>query len=111
MWLPYEYAFEMAVGLLALYLMLRYINRENDMRNVRIVVSVTQELIVLLTLYGLWQYIHELAVTKTAGAIENARRLWDFQRWLHLPSSMPPPTVASATVMPTAPRRCERRCE
>ena len=84
MWLPYQDAFEMAVTLALAVLVLRWSKRHA----VQVGVGIAQELAIVLTLYGLWQYIHELAVTKTAGAVENAHHLWNFQRALHFPSEV-----------------------
>ena len=42
----------------------------------------------MFTLYGIWQWVHERAVTKTAGAIERAHSLYDFEQAIHLPSEL-----------------------
>src|SRR3954468_11960020 len=84
MWLPYEDAFEIAAVLVVLVVTLWRVER----RSVRIAVTTARELALGMVLYGVWQYIRELAITKTAGAIENARRLWDLERDLHLPSEV-----------------------
>lgn len=84
MWLPYRYAFEFAIGLAAFVVMFRSSERAGLRRSVIIV----QEVAIVLTLYGIWQYVRQLAVTKTSGAVDNAYRLWDIQRWMHLPSEV-----------------------
>ena len=84
MWLPYEYAFEIAAALVVLVVVCWRI----EQRGVRIAVATGRELAVVMVLYGVWQYIRELAITKTKGAIENAHRLWNLERDLHLPSEV-----------------------
>ena len=42
----------------------------------------------MFTLYGVWQWVHERAVTKTAGAIDRAHSLYDFEQAIHLPSEL-----------------------
>ena len=84
MWLPYENAFQIAAALLVLVVLLHRSSR----RWVRIAVSTAKELLVVMVLYGLWQYIRELAITRTTGAIENAHSLWDLEQRLHLPSEV-----------------------
>ena len=84
MWLPYEYAFEIAAVLVVLVVALWRV----DNRAARISVATGRELAVVMLLYGTWQYIRQLAITKTVGAIENARRLWDLEQDLHMPSEV-----------------------
>ena len=84
MWLPYEYAFEIAAILVVLVVALWRV----DNRAARISVATGRELAVVMLLYGTWQYIRQLAITKTVGAIENARRLWDLEQDLHMPSEV-----------------------
>ena len=84
MWLPYEYAFEIAAVFVVLVVALWRV----DNRAARISVATGRELAVVMLLYGTWQYIRQLAITKTVGAIENARRLWDLEQDLHMPSEV-----------------------
>ncbi|MCU1396312.1 MAG: hypothetical protein JWM34_4740 [Ilumatobacteraceae bacterium] len=84
MWLPYEYAFEIAAALIVLVIACWRVQQ----RGVHIAVVTARELAVVMLLYGLWQYIRELAITKTKGAIENAHHLWNLERDLHLPSEV-----------------------
>ena len=84
MWLPYENAFQIAAALLVLVVVLH----RSPRRWATITVSTGKELVVVMVLYGLWQYIRELAITRTNGAIENARSLWDLEQRLHLPSEV-----------------------
>ena len=84
MWLPYENAFQIAAALLVLVVALHRSAR----RSIRIGVSIAKELVVVMVLYGLWQYIRELAITRTNGAIENAYSLWELEQRLHLPSEV-----------------------
>ena len=41
---------------------------------------------VLVAAYGLWQYTGSLALVGTNDGLDRGRRLWDFERRLHLPS-------------------------
>ncbi|MCU1400847.1 MAG: hypothetical protein JWN62_3956 [Acidimicrobiales bacterium] len=84
MWLPYEYSFWIAVILIVLVAALWRVHH----RGVQIAVATGRELAVVMLLYTLWQYIRELAITRTAGAIENAHHLWNLERDLHLPSEV-----------------------
>ena len=84
MWLPYQNAFQIAVVLVVLVVALHRV----DNRGVKIAVTTGTELAVVMVLYGVWQKVRELAVTKTAGAMENAHRLWDFEQRIHLPSEV-----------------------
>jgi hypothetical protein len=84
MWLPYRYGFLIAAVCAALVAVGRRIERPA----VKKASVVVQEIGIVMTLYGIWQYVRRLAVTKTAGAVENAHTLWDVQRWLHLPSEV-----------------------
>jgi len=84
MWLPYQNAFQIAVVLVVLVVALHRV----DIRGVKIAVTTGTELAVVMVLYGVWQKVRELAVTKTAGAMENAHRLWDFEQRIHLPSEV-----------------------
>lgn len=47
--------------------------------------ATARELSLVLALYALWQWAHDLAVTKVAGAREHALWLYDLQHRLHLP--------------------------
>ena len=46
------------------------------------------EMVLMFTFYGIWQWVHERAVTKTAGAMERADSLYDFEQAIHLPSEL-----------------------
>ena len=84
MWLPYQTAFQIAVVLIVLVIALHRVRG----RGVRIAVTTARELAVVMILYGVWQKIRELAITKTAGAIENAHSLWNFERRFHFPNEV-----------------------
>jgi hypothetical protein len=84
MWLPYENAFQIAAALTVFVVAFHRSTR----RWMRIAISTAKELVVVMVLYGLWQYIRELAITRTTGAIENAHSLWDLEQRLHLPSEV-----------------------
>jgi hypothetical protein len=82
MWLPWQDGYEIAIALVVFVLVFRWTQR----RWVVVAVATATEAAIVMTLYSTWQYIHDLTVTKTKGAISNAHRLWRFERWLHLPS-------------------------
>lgn len=84
MWLPYQNAFQIAAVLVVLVVTFQRVDR----RWVKITVTTATELAVVMVLYGVWQKVRELAVTKTVGATENARSLWDFEQRIHLPSEV-----------------------
>ena len=84
MWLPYQTAFQIAAVLVVLVIALHRIRG----RGARIAIATARELAVVMILYGVWQKIRELAITKTAGAIENAHSLWNFERRLHFPNEV-----------------------
>ncbi len=82
MWLPYRIAFQIAIALALVVVALHRVRN----RGVKVVVSTAKELTIVMLLYTIWQYVRRKAVTRTAGAIENARTLWHLQQDLHLPS-------------------------
>jgi PAP2 superfamily len=82
MWLPYRIAFELAVALVICVLILSRFQH----RGLRVAVSTAKELAIVMALYGTWQYIRRRAITRTGGAMENARWLWDLEQRMHLPS-------------------------
>ena len=88
MWLPYENAFQIAVVLVVFVVALHRVAQRPDRRGLKIAVTTATELAVVMVLYGVWQKVRELAVTKTAGAMENARSLWDFEQRIHMPSEL-----------------------
>jgi hypothetical protein len=89
MWLPWQTAFQVAVLLALLLIGLVVLARVRPVptwvRGIRLTVG---ELVLMFTLYGVWQWVHERAVTKTAGAIERAHSLYDFEQAIHLPSEL-----------------------
>ncbi len=93
MWLPWQTAFQVAV-LLAVLLIALAVRRppQHWLRVVRLTVG---ELVLMFTLYGIWQWVHERAVTKTAGAIDRASSVYDFEQAIHLPSEL---TVQNAFI-------------
>jgi PAP2 superfamily len=82
MWLPYQIAFELVVALAICVLVLSRFQSPST----RVPLATAKELTIVMALYGTWQYIRDKAVTKTAGAMENGRSLWNFEQRIHLPS-------------------------
>ena len=86
MWMSWQAALQLAAALLALLcvahlfdIRLRAAERSRDL-----VAEVTR----VLLLYALWQFTRERTVTRTAGAMDAARRLWRVERLLHFPSEL-----------------------
>ena len=84
MWLDPTIAAQMAACLLVIVLVIRLARRPS----LNPVVSVARESAIVLALYALWQYVHEHAVTKVAGATEHALDVWHFEQRLHFPSEL-----------------------
>ena len=84
MLLSWQTAFKMAAALIVVAFSLRRISRPW----ISPTVSAMRELSLVLALYALWQYAHDLAIDKTAGAIDHAYWLWHLEQHLHLPSEV-----------------------
>jgi len=48
--------------------------------------AVASEAAVVTGLYSIWQLAGTVSVMDVTGALDRARSIWDFERWLHLPS-------------------------
>ena len=84
MLLTWQTAFKMAVVLIAIAVAATPARH----RWTPAFVATAKELSLVLGLYALWQYAHDLAVNKTAGAMEHAMWLWNLERSMHLPSEL-----------------------
>lgn len=84
MLLSWQTAFKMAVALIVVAIALGRVRQPKTAP----VVAIAKEVSLVLALYALWQYAHELAITKTAGAMEHARWLWHLEQSMHLPSEL-----------------------
>ena len=84
MWLDPTIAAQMAACLLLVVLIIRLAHRPS----LNPVLAVAREAATVLALYALWQYVHEHAVTKIAGATEHALAVWHFEQRLHFPSEL-----------------------
>ena len=86
MWLPWQTAFQVAAALaVVLVVLVVWRPAQRWLRVVRLTVG---EMVLMFSLYGVWQWVHERAVTKTAGAIERAHSLYEFEQAIHLPSEL-----------------------
>ena len=86
MWLPWQTAFQVAAALaVVLVALVVWRPAQRWLRVVRLTVG---EMVLMFSLYGVWQWVHERAVTKTAGAIERAHSLYEFEQAIHLPSEL-----------------------
>jgi hypothetical protein len=80
MWIDWDVAAVMAAVLAVATLLLRPATG----RGRALVRATTRELAVVLTLYAIWQWAHDLAITEVAGAHEHALWVWDVERWFHI---------------------------
>ena len=89
MWLPWQTAFQVAVVLAIVLVGLVVAARVRPLprwvRGLRLTVG---EFVLMFSLYGVWQWVHERAITKTAGAIERAHSLYEFEQAIGLPSEL-----------------------
>ncbi len=81
-WLPWNYAAEAGVvvgsaGVAA---------RASRKRGLTRIAPFTIELAIVLVLYALWREVGTISLLKVNGAINAGQHIWDFERWLHLPS-------------------------
>ena len=86
MWLSWQVAMQMAIVLVVVALIGSRLRSPS--RAVTTLVAVSRETALVLGLYALWQYAHDLAVHKTEGAIEHAHWVWNFERRWHFPSEL-----------------------
>ena len=84
MWLPWQDA---AIAAVVLTLAL-VASRSWSGRRAGISRATAREVTVVLVLYAIWQYVHELAVTHTAGAQRHSTWIVHVERRLHLPSEL-----------------------
>jgi hypothetical protein len=82
MLVPWTWAAVAAGVLAAVGLLLRGIRRAPRRADLAV------ETAIVLGLYALWQEGGALAVNHVAGAVSNARSIWDFERAVHLPSEV-----------------------
>jgi PAP2 superfamily len=88
MWLPWETAFEIAAGLAAALVVVAVVVARTSRRWLQRVRTTLVELLLMFTLYGVWQYVHERVGDRSEGAIENARALYKFEQAIHLPDEL-----------------------
>jgi hypothetical protein len=99
MWLAWDTAAVIAVGLVVLSVAIRPLRR----RGLTILADVAKETAVVLGLYAVWQWAGDLAFTQIKGAIAHGHSVWHVERVLHLPSEqsiqrlvLPHPVVVEA---------------
>ena len=83
MWLPWQWAVVLAVGLAALGLLSRPV-RPFWMG----AAAFAREAALIAGLYSLWQLAGTLSVMQVDGALDRGRAIWDFQQAVHLPSEL-----------------------
>jgi hypothetical protein len=54
----------------------------------RVLAGAAQETAIICALYALWQVANGLARGHTTGGLARGRDVWNFERWLHLPSEV-----------------------
>ena len=84
MWLPWDIAAVLALGLVAASL----VARRRPRRWLRVAAPFAQETALVLALYALWQLAGHLSVMRIDGALDRGQAIWDLQRALHLPSEL-----------------------
>ena len=83
MWLPWQWAVALAVGLAGLGLLTR------PVRPFWVgAAAFAREAALIAGLYSLWQLAGTLSVMQVDGALDRGRAVWDFQQVLHLPSEL-----------------------
>lgn len=96
MWLSWQAAFQIAVPLGVVFLALTWVRWRGahgsaapDTRGrMAFARPLLLETTLMFALYGVWQFVHEQAFTKTAGAMNNARALYRFEQRIHLPDEL-----------------------
>ena len=86
MLLSWQTALKMAIALVVLAVALSALRLHR--RWAKPVIATSKELSLVLGLYALWQYAHDLAITKVEGAHENALWLYRLEQDMHLPSEV-----------------------
>lgn len=81
MWLDWDVAVTIALVLAVAVALARNV-QGGSLVGIR---ATARELSLVLALYALWQWAHDLAVTKVVGAREHALWLYDLQHRLHIP--------------------------
>ncbi|MCU1377751.1 MAG: inositol phosphorylceramide synthase [Acidimicrobiales bacterium] len=82
MWIAWNTATLWALALLVFVFLARRSIRP------RVIAASTgaRELALVLGLYAVWRFVHELTVRQVSGAEQHGRWVWHLQRWMHLPS-------------------------
>lgn len=86
MWLPWDIAAMLAAA--GVVLLTATARRARAARRGGGWWAVGREVTIVLALYALWQWVHELAVTETAGAQRHATWVVHFERALRMPSEL-----------------------
>jgi hypothetical protein len=91
MWPTWQTGVEVAIVLAIVHLVLSVSGRgrtEPTSRAAAAISATAREAAIVFGLYALWQWAHEVSVTKTAGALTHAQELYDFEHRIHLPDEL-----------------------
>ncbi len=89
-WVPsWQLAFSVAAGVGSVCLAIRFALRDRTSVRARrgaVAALIGWEAAILVALYGLWQFVGSRALIGTEDGVERGRRLWQYERDVHLPS-------------------------
>ena len=88
MWLAWETASQIALAIAVTVMVAGAFVDPARNAIVDAVAKVAIEAARVLVLYSIWQYTRRLTITRTDGAMEHARWVWDVERSWHLPSEL-----------------------
>lgn len=95
MWLPWETAFQIAAVLVVVLTVVTVVRTRPGIRTgaratrrLTMVRTTLVELVLMFTLYGVWQFVHARVGDRSAGAVVHARSLYRFELAIHLPSEL-----------------------
>lgn len=79
-WLPWYYGVVLAVVCAGCWVVIRRLDGPARLADL------FRESGVLSGLYVAWRLVGQLSVIRPAGAFERARKVWELERWMHLPN-------------------------
>src|SRR5947209_8023435 len=89
-WVPsWQLAVSVAAGVGAVCLAIRFMLRGREgvrARRGEVAAVIGWQAAILVAGYGLWQYVGSRALIGTEDGVDRGRRLWQYERDLHLPN-------------------------